>query len=258
MLTKTLVFTAILLLPALANAKTTDSIRQPADNKSCKDTDSDLQLELRYYAPKLKFTSQGIVPTRYSNFRDTLNIKNGNAPEYRLSGKNWYLDYIGVHENGNATHHINQLPLNTYTKLNLDYASLNYLAPIKKTENSSSYWLAGLRYYRFDTSLEFSVPVAGFDKKYAKQLNQFAPAFGIGGRTYIDNSQQLALYGELSGLPLGGRGHTYDLDIGLKYKPCKNLSATAGYRVLDLKIKNDDGTGLYKLSGWYGGLNYSF
>ena len=96
------------------------------------------------------------------------------------------------------------------------------------------------------------------NKKCAKQLNQFAPAFGIGGKHYLDEAHRLQLYSELSGLPLGGRGHTYDLDIGVKYSPCKNLSANAGYRVLDLKIKNDDGTGLYKLSGWYGGLSYSF
>lgn len=78
MLSKSSFFTTILLLlPALASAQTADD---------------DLQLELRYYAPKLKFTSHGIVPAAYSNFRDTLNIKNGNAPEYRLSGKNWYID----------------------------------------------------------------------------------------------------------------------------------------------------------------------
>ena len=73
MLSKSSFFTTILLLlPALASAQTADD---------------DLQLELRYYAPNLKFTSHGIVPAAYSNFRDTLNIKNGNAPEYRLSGK---------------------------------------------------------------------------------------------------------------------------------------------------------------------------
>lgn len=92
MLSKSSFFTTILLLlPALASAQTADD---------------DLQLELRYYAPKLKFTSHGIVPAAYSNFRDTLNIKNGNAPEYRLSGKNWYVDYIAIHEKGYASHHI--------------------------------------------------------------------------------------------------------------------------------------------------------
>ena len=178
MLSKSSFFTTILLLlPAMASAQTADD---------------DLQLELRYYAPKLKFTSHGIVPAAYSNFRDTLNIKNGNAPEYRLSGKNWYVDYIAIHEKGYASHHIptpgNLIPADSRTKLNLDYASFNYLSPIKTTEN----------------------------------------------------------------------GTAYDLDIGVKYSPCKNLSANAGYRVLDMKIKNDDGTGLYKLSGWYGGLSYSF
>ena len=70
MLSKSSFFTTILLLlPALASAQTAD------DN---------LQLELRYYAPKLKFTSHGIVPAAYSNFRDTLNIKNGNAPRIQV------------------------------------------------------------------------------------------------------------------------------------------------------------------------------
>lgn len=121
MLSKSSFFTTILLLlPALASAQTADD---------------DLQLELRYYAPKLKFTSHGIVPAAYSNFRDTLNIKNGNAPEYRLSGKNWYVDYIAIHEKGYASHHIpahgSLIPADSRTKLNLDYASFNYLSPIK-------------------------------------------------------------------------------------------------------------------------------
>lgn len=114
MLSKSSFFTTILLLlPALASAQATDD---------------DLQLELRYYAPKLKFTSHGIVPAAYSNFRDTLNIKNGNAPEYRLSGRNWYVDYIAIHEKGYASHHIpaqgSLIPADSRTKLNLDYASL--------------------------------------------------------------------------------------------------------------------------------------
>lgn len=115
MLSKSSFFTTILLLlPALASAQTADD---------------DLQLELRYYAPKLKFTSHGIVPAAYSNFRDTLNIKNGNAPEYRLSGKNWYVDYIAIHEKGYASHHIpaqgSLIPADSRTKLNLDYASFH-------------------------------------------------------------------------------------------------------------------------------------
>ena len=119
MLSKSSFFTTILLLlPALASAQTADD---------------DLQLELRYYAPKLKFTSHGIVPAAYSNFRDTLNIKNGNAPEYRLSGKNWYVDYIAIHEKGYASHHIpaqgSLIPADSRTKLNLDYASFSWLFP---------------------------------------------------------------------------------------------------------------------------------
>ena len=126
MLSKSSFFTTILLLlPAMASAQTADD---------------DLQLELRYYAPKLKFTSHGIVPAAYSNFRDTLNIKNGNAPEYRLSGKNWYVDYIAIHEKGYASHHIpapgSLIPADSRTKLNLDYASFNYLSPIKQLKTA--------------------------------------------------------------------------------------------------------------------------
>lgn len=128
MLSKSSFFTTILLLlPALASAQTADD---------------DLQLELRYYAPKLKFTSHGIVPAAYSNFRDTLNIKNGNAPEYRLSGKNWYVDYIAIHEKGYASHHIpaqgSLIPADSRTKLNLDYASFNYLSPIQNNRKRHS------------------------------------------------------------------------------------------------------------------------
>lgn len=223
--------------------------------------ESDVQLELRYYAPQLKFTSKGIVPPKYSNFRDTLGIKNASVPEYRLSWQAWTADYIRTRENGQAVHYVplpqSSMPVQLRSRLNLDYAAASWHRDIEASTGGSWYWLAGLRYYRFTAGLD-SLGLGAYDVHYAKQLNQLAPAIGLGGRHSLDAGGRSVLYTELSGLPLGGRGHIYDFDAGINYRPLDNFRVNAGYRVLDLKINNDDGAGLYKLSGWYAGMTYSF
>ncbi len=223
--------------------------------------ESDVQLELRYYAPQLKFTSKGIVPPKYSNFRDTLGIKNASVPEYRLSWQAWTADYIRIRENGQAVHYVPlqqaSMPVQLRSRLNLDYAAASWHKDIEANAGGSWYWLAGLRYYRFAAGLD-SRGLGAYDVHYAKQLNQLAPAIGLGGRHSLDAGGRSVLYTELSGLPLGGRGHLYDFDAGIDYRPLENFKVNAGYRVLDLKINNDDGVGLYKLSGWYAGMTYSF
>lgn len=221
----------------------------------------DLQLELRYYAPKLKFTSKGIVPPKYSNFRDTLGIKNASVPEYRLSWQDWSTDYIRIRENGQALHYVplpqGNVPVQLRSRLDLDYAAVSWHKDIEANTGGSWYWLAGLRYYRFTAGLD-SRGLGAYDVRYAKQLNQLAPAIGLGARHSLDAGGRITLYTELSGLPLGGRGHLYDFDAGIDYRPLDNFKVNAGYRVLDLKINNNDGNGLYKLSGWYAGMTYSF
>lgn len=213
-------------------------------------TVSETQAEIRYYAPKLKFESRGLPSY---NFRDTLQIQNSSAPEYIISHKNWYIDYIRIYESGNTKlTHSPYPPLPAHSKLNLDYVSLNWKKTFHTTDKGSAYWLAGLRYYRFDTSLSLASIYTA-----KNQLNQFAPAIGIGGKYNVTNT--LSLFGEFSGLPLGKRGHVYDFNTGMQYRLSDAFSVSAGYRVLDLKIKNDaDGTGIYKLSGWYGGVSYHF
>ncbi len=223
--------------------------------------ESDVQLELRYYAPKLKFTSKGIVPPKYSNFRDTLGINNASVPEYRLSWQDWTADYIRIRENGQTVHYVplpqTSVPVQLRSRLNLDYAAISWHRDVEANAGGSWYWLAGLRYYRFTAGLD-SQGLGAYDIHYARQLNQLAPAIGLGGRHSLDARGSVELYTELSGLPLGGRGHIYDFDAGINYNPLDNFKINAGYRVLDLKIHNNDGTGLYKLSGWYAGVAYTF
>ena len=223
--------------------------------------ESDVQLELRYYAPQLKFTSKGIVPPKYSNFRDTLGIKNASVPEYRLSWQAWTADYVRIRENGQAVHYVplpqSSMPVQLRSRLNLDYAAVSWHKDIEANAGGSWYWLAGLRYYRFTAGLD-SLGLGPYDVHYTRQLNQLAPAIGLGGRCSLNTRGSVKLYTELSGLPLGGRGHIYDFDAGINYRPMDNFRVNAGYRVLDLKINNGDGAGLYKLSGWYAGMTYSF
>lgn len=226
---------------------------------------SDVSVELRYYAPKLKFEARGLKNSfqqaGLGNFRDTFGIKNSHAPEYMVNWKNWSLDYIRIREDGrNLNKSIDR------ADLNLDYVALNYRKKFHQSDGREAYWLGGLRYYQFDAAVYFGHPQM---KKYnfSNKQKQWLPAVGVGGKWYLDSEKKWDIRSELSGGTLGKRGHFYDWDVGLHYVSSPHLGWNVGYRVLDLKIRdgeheffaeNGSISSVYKLSGWYGGVEYRF
>ena len=235
-----------------------------------KEAKSDLSVEFRYYVPKLKVESKGFS-SKIKNvlgmtgdafsFRDTLGIRNSHAPEYKMNWKNWSVDYIRVHEDGrNLNKSIDQ------ADLNLDYVALNYRKNFHQSNTHEAYWLGGLRYYQFYTAVRFGDPQRkGYN--FSNKQKQWLPAVGIGGKWYLDSKKKWNVRSELSGGTLGKRGHFYDWDVGLHYVSSPHLGWNVGYRVLDLKIRdgeheffaqNGSISSVYKLSGWYGGVEYRF
>lgn len=233
-----------------------------------KEAKSDVAVELRYYAPKLKFETKGLKNTLQQeglgNFRDTLGIRNSHAPEYKVNWKNWSIDYIRIHEDGsNITKGVYVIE---HADLNLDYIALNYRKAFHQSNTHEAYWLGGLRYYQFYTAVHFG-PSLQKKFSFSNKQKQWLPAVGIGGKWYLDSEKKWDVRSELSGGTLGKRGHFYDWDVGLHYVSSPHLGWNVGYRVLDLKIRdgehenfaqNGSISSVYKLSGWYGGVEYRF
>lgn len=230
-----------------------------------KEAKSDVSVELRYYVPKLKFETKGLKDSfqqeGLGNFRDTLGIRNSHAPEYKMNWKNWSVDYIRVHEDGRNLHKgVDR------ADLNLDYVALNYRKNFHQSDTHEAYWLGGLRYYQFYTAVHFG-PSLQKKISFSNKQKQWLPAVGIGGKWYLDSEKKWDVRSELSGGTLGKRGHFYDWDVGLHYVSSPHLGWNVGYRVLDLKIRdgehgdfaqNGSISSVYKLSGWYGGVEYRF
>ena len=226
---------------------------------------SDVSVELRYYAPKLKFEARGLKNSfqqaGLGNFRDTFGIKNSHAPEYMVNWKNWSLDYIRIREDGrNLNKSIDR------ADLNLDYVALNYRKNFHQSDTHEAYWLGGLRYYQFYAAVYFGHPQMKINN-FSNKQKQWLPAVGVGGKWYLDSEKKWDIRSELSGGTLGKWGHFYDWDVGLHYVSSPHLGWNVGYRVLDLKIRdgeheffaeNGSISSVYKLSGWYGGVEYRF
>ncbi len=256
---KWLVPLAVLCLPLLVNG----------EEPFTRNQEEAVSVAVRYYAPKLKFESRGFhsavrpmlgIAGNTFSFRDILGIRNSHAPEYLISWKNWSLDYIRIHENGS-----NGKRLIGHADLDLDYVALNYKKKFHQSPRNEGYLVGGVRYYQFDFGISLPFPLEKYS--FRKKQRQWLPAVGIGGRWYLDAGKKWDLHSELSGGTLGKLGHFYDWDVGLRYRSSPHLGWNVGYRVLDLKIRDDAHpdfsehghiSSVYKLSGWYGGLEYRF
>ena len=89
-----------------------------------------------------------------------------------------------------------------------------------------------------------------------KSFTGVAPTVGFAISTKA--SKEVNVYAEVSGAPLASYGHLYDYEGGVKYHPSENFNITAGYRVFDMKLKNDDEWAKLKFSGPFFSVDWTF
>lgn len=108
-----------------------------------------------------------------------------------------------------------------------------------------------------DTSLEspnMSPPV--------KESGKFAiglPTIGVA--LDINTNKMVNIFAEISGLPAGKYGYFLDGEVGIKTTkmiPIENLSVVGGYRIFDIKAKNDSDFARLKISGPFIGTTLRF
>lgn len=230
----------------------------------------DVSIEFRYYAPKVSGSVQGDdFYSRRSeqnkiDYEDDLGVDRAKAPEVRVGYENWQVDYIGFRssEDGHVLQGLIRHKDHRYpkghsldTNMDLDYLALDWKKTIEEEETRKLYWNVGLRYLRE------SATSTGYDEDDQPQSDSdsasgIAPAVGIGGRWAI--GKRLDVNAAVSGMPLGSHGHIADVDVGLAYYFTEKWSLTGGWRYLDLKLKKDDKTAVYKASGPFIGVSYAF
>lgn len=232
--------------------------------------EASIGIELRYFDPDLTFKAKS-DSIRYNggdvDFKDDLGIQDEKAPGVRLYlGDSWRFDYTRIDYSGNATLKESLEYEGTYyqvnaaiaSKLDLTYARATWLRPITKSPVLETNWMIDIKGFSVDTEVSGTEEGTGRHVTEKKKFNGAVPTIGFGIKGRLLNK----VYGfaEISGLPLGKYGSFYDAEAGLKAQILPNTSLNAGYRVLDIDVKDPDTNehGQFKLSGPFAALEHRF
>ncbi len=224
-------------------------------------------VEARFYAPHLnaRVSSDKISYMGGAvDMKNTLGFGNSNAPELIFKYKRLSLDYIHVHgtgsntlTGGNLTFDGKQFSGNVNAKSDFDYFRLKMDNPILSAGDMGLDWSYGLAAIHWSGTVHGKDSL-GNEKSASKSFWVPIPMIGIGAHAALDPAGVFKAYGNISGLPLGGYGHFYDLEAGLCYTPMPFLGVTAGYRRIDIKVHHGSDEANISMNGPFAGLKYSF
>ena len=224
-------------------------------------------LEARFYAPHMdaKVSSDSM---RYNNgqvsLKDTLGYNNDNAPEYILRWKRMSLDWIHVHGasnknlDGALTFDNKTYAGNIKSKSNFDYIKLDFKNPLVSLPLVSFNWNYGISAIHWKGKVNGNLAESGIGSSATEEYWAPVPYIGAGTSLSLAPMDTLKLYANISGLPLGGRGHFYDLEAGLRFNPIDTLTFTAGYRRIDVNVRHNNDKGNINLNGPFAGISYTF
>ena len=80
----------------------------------------------------------------------------------------------------------------------------------------------------------------------------------VGAMLSVTPISALDLFAEVSGMTFGDFGHVVDAEIGLRFIPIRFVTVSAGYRLFDLRVSNDDDFAKLKLTGPFVGASIRF
>lgn len=86
----------------------------------------------------------------------------------------------------------------------------------------------------FDGRASIAAPQFGLIE--AEELNTPVPVVGATGRLYAG---RLSFEGELTGLTIGDRGHTYEMRLGARFHIVERVAVGAGYRFFKIEGRDD-------------------
>lgn len=226
-----------------------------------------LSVEARFFAPHFdaKVHADSISYNGGTiGLKDQLGLGNDNAPELIVKFGGLQLDYIHVGGDGHSTLD-NTLRFGGRTfdanselksKSDFDYIKLTYGHDLLSVMGNGVGWNAGIATMHWKG--EVSGSSYGYHESRSKEYWAPVPMIGIDAHAQIPTLSSLKFYASISGLPLGGFGHFYDFEAGIRYFPIEVLGISAGYRRIDIHLEHDDDYGDLTLNGPYAGLRYEF
>lgn len=246
------------------------AVGQAAEQKAPSAVDPAVQLELRYFAPKIKGSIGGnsyFSQRTYENKLDMeqdLGIKDAQAPEVKVSGKHWSVDFMRLKSSNNG--YRLQAPIkyksrtykgNLDTNMDMTYLSVDWRQDMKKSEQAKTWWAVGAKYIRLHAR---SAGLDSYDEMESDEdtASGVIPSVGVGGIWSLDRGNHWQLTAALSGMPLGHYGHVADLEAGVSWLPAAAWKVSAGWRMLDLQLNRDDKKASYQAQGPFFSLGYSF
>lgn len=234
--------------------------------------DTKVEFEGRYWitdlTAKAKLTEADITGTDI-DFKADLGIEDKNFPDARFT---WYtgpqsklrltytqIDYSGdknverTIEFGGETYTVGTRVI---TDLDVNYLRLGWVWQfINVAEGKVKFGtLLEVKGFWLDTSLEAPglIPPVKESGKFAAGL----PTIGVA--LDINPQKMVNIFAEISGLPAGKYGYFFDGEAGMKIIPIKNLSIIGGYRIFDIKAKDEPDHARLRISGPFIGATLRF
>ena len=225
-----------------------------------------LSVEARFFAPHFdaKVKSDNI---RYNGgqvgFKDDLGFGNDNAPELIFRFKRFSADYIHVHGSGTTNLNGNRLRFDgtdysgrIHSKSDFNYLKMTVTNPIVSVLGTGVDWSYGLTGMYWKGKVRGNEANTGLRTQQSKSYGAPIPTVGLGAHAALLPS--LTAYATIAGLPLGGYGHYYDFEAGLRYMPLEVVGVSFGFRRIEIDLKHDDDSAKMTMNGPYAGVRVDF
>ncbi len=226
-----------------------------------------ISAEARFFAPHFDLSSHT------GNFsynggelglKNNLGFGNDKAPEVIFRYKRFTADYFTVHGAGNSNVSGGNTLIfngrsyigNTDSQSDLHYLKLQVTNPIVNVLGSGVDWSYGITGVYWKGTVNGTESGTGNYLSETKEFGAPIPTVGIGAHASLLDT--LIFRAHLSGLPLGGHGHLYDFEAGVRYNPLDLLSISVGYRKIHAKLNHGGDSGTLDIDGPYAGLRFDF
>jgi hypothetical protein len=232
--------------------------------------DTRVEFEGRYWITDLtgeaKVTEAGLAGTNI-NIEDDLGVEDEDFPDVRFT---WYtgpnsklrLAYNQISYDGDKNvEQTIQFSGNTYTMgarvitdLDVKYLRLGWAWQFVSTAEEKIKFgtLLEAKGFWVDTSLN----APSISVKESEKFAAGVPTVGVA--LDINPHRAVNIFSEVSGIPGGKYGYFLDAEAGVKIIPTRNLSIIGGYRIFDVKAKEDEDHAKIKIAGPFVGATLRF
>ena len=235
-----------------------------------KNQDEGFSVEASYFNPSLTFAVKSSSITFNNgavNFKQDLGLTDKSFMDYRVHfGDGFRVSYMNIGYAGNGTL-TDQLKYQDYTynanvnitsKLDLKYARVTFIKPITQFFGMTTKLLLDIKGFDINTQVTGIDSTTHIMQTGEKKIRGVIPTVGFA----VDNQlgDNVKIFTEVTGLPLGKYGHFYDGEIGIKYEAPNNISVAAGYRSFDLNVKDPSSgdNAQFKMAGPFANAEYKF